>query len=211
MSEVQVPKPSYLQPNSHKYKEEVKQKKKIEKVATGKTSVKKKPLGKRVSAAILSEDVQEVKSYLLWDVFIPALKDTIVDLIKKGADAVFYGGTTHPSNIKRSGNVSRASYAGYYNDNRRSSSNRRHVNKRAAHEFDDIIFEDRRDAEEVLSNMIEITMSYGMVSVADFYDLAGVESDFTDNKYGWGELSDARVVRSHEGYFLDLPKPEPID
>ena len=47
--------------------------------------------------------------------------------------------------------------------------------------------------------------------MADFYELAGIESEWTDEKYGWGELSEARVERVRNGYIVALPKPEPID
>lgn len=211
MAETNIPSPSYLQPNSHKHKEAMaeKEKQKHEKVTSGKVTQRKKPVGKKFTDAMIGEDVQEVRSYLVWDVLVPALKDTIVDMIKKGADAIFYGGTSAPSNIKRTPNGSRASYAGYYD--KRNNRPTRSYNRRAVHDFDEVLFEDRKDAEIVLSNLVEQTMEYGMVSVAEFYEFAGYPSEFTDNKYGWPELGDARIVRVRDGYILDLPKPEPID
>ena len=187
-------------------------------VVTGKTKVKKKPAAKKVGDAILGEDISEVKSYLLWDVFIPAVKDTLADLVKKGIDALLFGGTSSPRNMRRDGSRSRTSYSDYY-DRRRGrdrdyedrTRRSRKPNRRAIHEFDDILFADRVDAEHVVDAMIDITMNYGMVSVADFYELAGEESNYTDNKYGWGSLRDAQVVRVRDGWIIDFPKPEPID
>lgn len=189
-----------------------KDEKKIEKVAQGK--VRKKSFGKKFKDGMLGDDAAEVKEFLLWDVFVPALKDTIVDLIKKGADAIFYGGSTAPAHVKRTSNGSRASYAGYYDRQRERREREARVgryNRRAANDFDDVIFENRLDAEHVLSNLIDLTMQYGMASVADFYELAGIDSQFTDNKYGWPELEDARVIRVRGGYILEMPRPEPID
>lgn len=211
MAEAPDPNPSYLVSNSHKARKEAEEKKEqLKPVVSGEVNAKKKPLGKKMQEAMLGDDIKEVKSYLLWDVFIPALKDTMVDLIKKGAEALFYGGARTGSNyIQRTGNTSRVSYAKYHNAAQPKPTYS--YNKRAAFEFDDLVFQDRRDAEAVLANLVEQTMSYGMASVADFYELSGRDSDFTDNKYGWGELGEARVVRVRDGYILDLPKPEPID
>lgn len=210
MAETRMPDSTYLKPNSHQSKAK-QEKPQVEKVVKGHTKVKSKPMGKKLAGAMIEEDMSDVKEYLVWDVLIPALKDTIVDIIKKGVDAMFYGGATTPQNVKRSGNVSKASYAGYYNRNRRRNEIPRYRNRRATFEFDDILFESRKDAEEVLSSLVDLTMQYGMASVADFYEMSGMNSEFTDNKYGWGELSEGRVVRSRDGYFIDLPKPEPID
>ena len=67
---------------------------------------------------------------------------------------------------------------------------------RARHDFDDILFESRGEAEDVLSHLVDLTIDYGVASVADFYDLSGIESQFTDNKYGWTNLRDAEVTES---------------
>ena len=219
------PNPSYnMTPNRKKRAEDIvenietesaKKEKHVQKVVKGQARVKKKPPAKKVGDAILGEDVSEVKSYLIWDVFIPAVKDMIADLVKKGIDAMLFGGTEAPRNIDRRRGTSRPSYSDYYDRNRdRRYDDRRRTrrpNRRAVHEFDDILFADRFDAENVLSCMDDITMEYGMVSVADFYELAGEEGQYTDNKYGWGDVRDARVVKVRDGWIIDLPKPEPID
>jgi hypothetical protein len=221
MAEVDLtPKPSYAEASREKKAKDIvekvegeqeKKEKHIEKVAQGKR--KKKPAAKKVGEAIIGEDMSEVKSYLIWDVLIPAVKDTIADLVKKGIDAMLFGGTQAPRNVHREGGRSRASYSDYYDRNKRGRDDRRlrRPSRRAIHSFDDILFEDRFSAENVLSCMEDITMDYGMVSVADFYELAGEEAQYTDNKYGWGDVRDAEVVRTRDGWIIDLPKPEPID
>lgn len=219
MAEAPKPNPSYKQETKTQDVPENgsdKKEKHVQKVVKGNVKTKKKPAAKKVGEAIIGEDVEEVKSYLLWDVFIPAVKDTIADLVKKGIDALLFGGAHSPKNIRRDRNYSRASYSDYYDRNRREYDRDerrrpRKPNRRAVHDFDDIVFSDRYDAENVLQSLVDITMDYGMVSVADFYELSGEEPQYTDNKYGWGELRDAKVVRVRDGYVLDLPKPEPID
>jgi len=51
-----------------------------------------------------------------------------------------------------------------------------------------------------------------MVSVADLYELVGIQGSYTDNKYGWTKnIRNASVVRVRDGYLLKLPKALPFD
>ena len=77
--------------------------------------------------------------------------------------------------------------------------------------YDDIILDTRREAEEVLDRMQDLIDSYGMVSVADLYDLVGINGSYTDNKYGWTHLRSTDVQRVRDGYLLKLPKALPFD
>ena len=52
---------------------------------------------------------------------------------------------------------------------------------------------------------------YRLVTVSDFYDLVGESGEYTDAKYGWQNIRNARVVRGRQGYYIELPKPIPID
>lgn len=205
-----------IKPNSHAYKAE-QQKKASEnrKVVHGDVKRKKKSLAKRAEGAMLSENAETVKDYLIWDVLIPALRDTVVDLGKKALDAIFYGDRrTSTSNIERKRSTSYVRYdkASYEDDRPYSSRSRRSSrNLRAMHDFDDIVLDSRGDAEQVLDLLVESTMQYGMVSVADFYELVGLDVKYTDWRWGWYELSKARVERVREGYVIMLPRPVMLD
>ena len=60
--------------------------------------------------------------------------------------------------------------------------------------------------------MDELIATYGVVRVADFYELVGVTGNYTDNKYGWTDIRNASVVRARDGgYIIKLPKAFPID
>jgi hypothetical protein len=50
-----------------------------------------------------------------------------------------------------------------------------------------------------------------MVSVADFYDLVGVDGTYTDNKYGWTNIRNAYVNRVRDGYVIKLPRAISLD
>ena len=53
--------------------------------------------------------------------------------------------------------------------------------------------------------------TYGLVRVADLYDLVGITGSYTDNKYGWTNIRNVEPIRVRDGYMLKLPKAMPID
>ena len=73
--------------------------------------------------------------------------------------------------------------------------------------LEDVLFGTETDALAVLSSMKEIIVNYGYVSIADYYDLAGVSGNvYTNTKYGWVDLKDAKVINSMDGYKISLPR-----
>lgn len=202
-------------PNSHKYKEEQKQKKeqlekkKVEKVISGKAKIKKKSEATKLTEKIIStEDVGNLKSYLLEDVIIPTIRNTIWDAITNSLDMILFGGT---GRSRRKSLSSKVSYRDYYDEKKRGSS-RLSERKRSGYDFDDIILETRGEAEEVLERMDELIETYSFASVADLYDLVGITCDYTDNKYGWTNIRNAEPIRVRDGgYMLKMPKALPID
>jgi hypothetical protein len=130
----------------------------------------------------------------------------------KGSIEVLLRGESRGSRTRREGSRSYVSYNGYYNrsDNREDRHSRQSIN-RARHNFNDIVFESRGEAEEVLSHLVDLTIDYNVASIADLYDLVGITSNFTDNKYGWDDLSRATVSRVRDGWMIDLPRTILID
>lgn len=166
---------------------------------------KEKPLLFR----IFGDNLHQVGGYVLWDIIIPAAKNTITEIVSNGIEILLYGqDKTQKRNIRRDRGRSYVSYNSIYNDRPKSSYSSRTSSR---HNFDDIVIENRADAEEVLSIMIEAIEQYGTVSVADFYESVGISTDFTDNKWGWTDLSSAYVSRSRDGYYIHLPRPRSLD
>ena len=196
--------------NSHKVKEEQKQevveRKKIEPIAKAKT--KKKSEVKKFTDVFIAEDITSVKEYIVNDVLIPAAKKAISDIITNGIDMILYG-EARGKDRRRDGG-SRVSYTKYYERDRDRDYDRRRERK-SVYDYDDIILDSRREAEDVLNRMDDLIDSYGMVSVADLYDLVGVNGHYTDNKYGWTNLRNAEVRRTRDGYLIKLPKALPFD
>ena len=193
-------------PNSHRSKEEQNlPEKKIEPVVKGKVTTKKNNV-RKLTNTFVTEGIQNVKSYVLMDVLVPAIKKAISDIVTNGIDMLLYGET---GRSRRKTNASVVSYRNYYDSRReeRYSSSR----TRTGYSYDDVVLETRGEAEDVLSRMDELIDTYGVVSVADLYDLVGISCNYTDNKYGWTNLRNAEPVRVRDGYMLKLPKALPID
>lgn len=191
-----------------KQKSQATEKKKIEPVVKGKVKTKKRSGIKKVTDLIVSDDVSNIKNYILMDVIVPAAKKAISDVVTSGIDMLLYGESGRSS--KRSSN--KISYSSYYDRDRRDSgrtvSGNRYSNR---FDIDEIILETRAEAEEVLLQMDQLIDNYKMVSVADLYDLVGMSCDYTAQKYGWTNIRNAEVVRVRDGYRLKLPKILPID
>ena len=75
---------------------------------------------------------------------------------------------------------------------------------------DNILFDSRETAENVLEASKEIINKYGVVTVADMYDLSGLDNPYTGQKYGWVDLKEAKIIRVRQGYELVLPEIIPI-
>lgn len=57
----------------------------------------------------------------------------------------------------------------------------------------DIMFTNRRDAEEVLDILRDIFSKYACVTVADVYDHISEPSSYIQSRYGWTDLSDITI------------------
>lgn len=200
-------------PNSKKYKREqaeAAEKKKLDKVITGNVKVKEQSKMRKFAGSLVSEDASNVKSYILTDVFIPAVKKLVSDIVKDGIEMILYGGT-RPR--ERRSNGYRADYVSYnkYSDRRDDRYSRSDEPRRRGLDFGDVFFESRGDAEGVLMQLDDALDTYGTVSVADLYDSLDLSCPHTWNKYGWTNLRDAKVVRTADGYTIRFPKAVPLD
>lgn len=198
--------------------------KKIDPVVTGGVRRRKTPLGKRFAETFVGGDINNVVSYVVFEVLVPAAKDTISDAFSQGIDRMLFG---ESRGSRRSSGRTGTGTNGYVSYNRMATSAtktrsgldefaRREPSRRArqTHDFDEIILDSRHEAEEVLTRLYDLLETYEAATVADLYELVGVTPNYTDAKWGWavGGLQGARVERTRGGGFLlDLPKPEAIE
>lgn len=196
--------------NSHRSKEgkteALTDRKRVEKVVHGGVRTKPKSGVSKITDVFISEDAANVKSYIVMDVLVPAVKKAISDIVRDGIDMILYGESRGRKSSSASGYVS-------YRDYSRSDDRDRFRDSRSRSSYahDDIILDSRGEAEEVLTRMDELIDTYGNVSVADLYDLVGKSSEYTDNKYGWTNIRNAEPIRVRDGYMLKLPKALPIN
>lgn len=189
-----------VKPNSHTYKEsQRKENKKINKVVTGK--VTKKAKRHSFSELFLSEEIGDVKEYLIYDLLIPAIKDMFVTTMQNSIDMLFYG------RVRGRKSKSSVSYFDYTSPSRRSEPR----SSRSVYRFDDIFLETKGEAEQVLDVLQDAIDQYGSVTVGDYYDAVGVTGNgWTDRSYGWTDLRQAWVSRERNGYTINMPKVEEI-
>lgn len=175
------------------------------KQAITKAKIKPKSLVDRFAGTFFGEDADTVLSYIWGDVLIPAAKNTIVEMVKSGIEMLIFGETLGAS--RRSGERSRGlivNYAGAYETRGRDTHAERRI--RSRHQFNEVVLQSRSAASAVLEDLRNQIEDYGTASVADFYDLVDIESEYTDHKYGWTDLSRTVIMQVREGYIIDLPR-----
>ena len=194
--------------NSDKSRQEQQSEKKVEAVITGKAKTRKKGEMQKFADVFIAEDANNVKSYILMEVIIPAVKKAISDIVTTGIDMILYG---EAGRSRKNGAASKVSYRNYY-EQESGRTRAGSAGRRSSFDYDDVIFDTRGDAEAVLDAMNDIISQYGTVSVSDFYDLSRVPNDnYTMNRYGWTNIGGATAVRVRDGYILKLPRAIPLN
>lgn len=195
--------------NSHKSKD-VKRtaptdEKKIQKRVSKPAKTKKKGELRKIAEEFIVDDVKNIKTYVITDVLIPTIKDTIWDILTNTLDMFLFNGTK--DHRKRGKSSPKISYRDYYDS---KNDRGRNYEIRDRFDYDDLEFDSRGEADAVLTGMLETIDQYGVVSVADMYDMADVTAPYTGNRYGWTSLRNAEVVRVRNAYIIKLPKAKPI-
>ena len=199
-----------FKPNSHKHKEEQKalsEKPKVEKVVTGPVTIKKRNELKKIAGTFISEEAHNVKNYILMDVLVPAIKNAIEDVVTNGIRMILRGETAARKSNTPGSRFSYNTCFGKDESSRRSTYN----SGREGFYYDDIILQTRVEAENILEEMDNILDQYKKVTVTDLLDLLGKTGNYTDAKYGWINLRNAKIVKVRDGYLLDLPKALPLE
>lgn len=188
--------------------------KKIERVTSAEAVRRKKGLGQKFRETFIGGDARTATDYVIFHVLIPSAKDMLAEAASSGIERLIYG-ETRP----RRGHTSGYSGLGHVNYNRMSTSQNKQESPRtlsraarARHDFDDIVIPSRQDAEEVIDRLFDLLDRYGSASVAELYELTGIQSSHVDHKWGWRDLRGSKAARLRSGGFLlDLPDPEPLN
>ncbi|WP_407450058.1 hypothetical protein [Fibrobacter sp.] len=136
---------------------------------------------------------------------VPAIKKMIYDVLVGGVDMTFNGGRGRSSS--QTGRT--ASYVSYDRFSSRVNESPAPSARRVGYE--DVKLDTRMDAEKVLHQMDGLMETYRMVTVADLYDLVGIDATPQDQNYGWTNIKNADIKRVADGYVIKMPRPCPLD
>ena len=188
-------------------------------IKPGRVMTKKQSAWRRAKHRIFEEEGKELKSYVINDVLVPSIKETISNIVSNGVDILLYGEARHVGQKRtsifggqRSGvyyNYSTNSATGVKPGSGRSVGSGSVVRNSLA--LDDFIFPTRREAVDILDQLSTILTDYGVVTVADLYEMCGLRTPYTYNNYAWRDLSTAGVTLTRDGYLLSLPTPQTLD
>jgi hypothetical protein len=193
--------------NSHRFKEEkaiapTEERRKVEQLVTGVEKTKKKSEFGKLVNLFISEDAPKIRSWLIHDVAMPAFKKALMGSI----DMLFNGG--HSSGYTPDySSKPKVRYSQYSEEPSYRKATGTVVAKNNV-EYNDIEYPNRGAAERVLATMRDIHAEFQSVTLAELYEMSGLDHPYTYTKYGWTSLRDAKVVRRGDGYFIDLPPAE---
>lgn len=203
--------------NSDKSKRESEQHKFSPVIPEGSSRVMKGKIPKKISNTFFKNDINDVKSYIVTDVLIPAAKNLIFSTISNSLSMLMFGevrnnpltGFTRQSDGV--GRISRTSYSKFY-DQRETIRDERITR---GYEYDELSYNTREEADTVLAEMDDALYRYGVVSIFDMYDFSHLTAPFTYQDYGWTNLRSAKVIDfvDEDGYVryaIDLPRVIPI-
>lgn len=208
---------SKLPSNTKKDKvEETEERETLASVVESPARRRKKSVGRKFREAVSGDDARSAFGYTFSDVIIPAIKGMALDAVNEALSRMLYGDVRG-----RSRPIVGGSSNNYTPYNRISSNTPAgggaSVNQgrtitqraRATHDFDEIVLGSRGEAEMVRDALLQRIAQFDVATVADLYDLVQITGSFTDNKYGWYDLTGATIDRAgREGYLLTLPKPQ---
>lgn len=203
------PNNSYAKRDSNEVETDISNKgsKKVRQVAKGK--VRKQGLLRKFTRYIVEDTIESARERTLMDIVVPGIKTLIFDTATEILDLMLFGGASEVVQSSRRRDGRRASYHKFYEEKNRRSSRDKY--RELPNDPDDIILDTRREAQHALEELDYIIKKYGQASIADFYDIVGVTSEFTDNKYGWTSIRDAGIRPVREGFLIVLPRTQILD
>lgn len=147
---------------------------------------------------------------MIFDVVIPTVKDTIMDLFNMAFYGESYGNRNTRSSRRGYYTNERTSYSSYYKSER--DRERDYRRNRRSNDVPEIIVDSRADAQDVLEEMNNLIDEYDDVSVGDLNQIVGITGTPQDEKWGWYDISSARIKKvGPREYLVDLPRPKPLD
>lgn len=183
-----------------------------EKKVIAKAKVQKKSAIKEALRTFFVRDLPEIAEHLVVDVAIPAAKNAITDMVTQGIQQLLYG-EVDPRRRPTSGYTS---YSSSSRNNRGTSYYRpREIDRREQRQpkptnVEDLVFDTRGDAVDVIEYVAEQIEEYGQVSVADLMSSVGIQPRYTDERWGWTTTDAFEIRQIREGWLVSADRPEPL-
>ena len=167
-------------------------------------------IGRFIGMFGLGSNFEGAGSMVLQEVIIPTIIDGLRDSIYAATDYILYGGGQRSIAGGRKGSGRKNGYTAYSQKSQQRGNNRKGSPSASAYYF---TFDIRADAEKVLEQMRDVADQRDFVTIMDMFAIAKRQtSNYTYNDWGWYDLRSALVRRTNDGrYYLDLPKPVPIE
>lgn len=183
-----------------------------EKKVIAKAKVQKKSAIKEALRTFFVQDLPEIAEHLVVDVAIPATKNAITDMVTQGIQQLLYG-EVDPRRRPTSGYTSYSSSSRF--DRGRGSYEPRRIERREPRQqkptnVEDLVFDTRGDAVDVIEFIAEQIKEYGQVSVADLMSSVGIQPRYTDERWGWTTTDAFEIRQIREGWLVSADRPEPI-
>lgn len=189
---------------------------KLDKVITGEVVTRKKPLGKKFKDVFFGGDFKTAAKVVWAETLLPAFRNLLFDTVVEGGKQVIFGGSQasrrRPIEV-RSRTTYNAPVSRMMRDPREAAflpGQPPHLVRSSRYDVEDHILISREEADMVLERLIDVIDNFGIVSVADYYDLLGLPSPFTANSYGWTYLNNVAIRQVRDGWLIDLPQPEAL-
>lgn len=187
---------------------------KVEQVVTTPVKSRPKSVGRRLKEALFGGDSRTALQYVLGEVVLPKSKDLIFEAATTIFERLIFDGTGSGGRRSPNRTSGHTNYARYSSKNiRREGREERPTVSARTRDLDDIIFETRAEAQNVLVQMNDFLEEYELISVADLYTMLGwtARSTHVDHKWGWEDLQAADIRMTRGGYILILPKLVRLD
>jgi hypothetical protein len=188
--------------------------KRVERVTSGTAVRKKQSLSSRFTHTFIGGDANTAWSYVVSNVIIPEARDMLVNVGHTIIEQIVYGksrprrGMAPPATGPLGAIAYNRMHPGANQSPASAPSQSLSREAKARHRFDQIVIESRADAEEVLTRMYDLMSQYSEATIADLYELVGIQSSHVDHTWGWTQLRGAKVERMRGGgYILALPEP----
>lgn len=197
--------------NSYRLKSKEEQKTKPKADPIAKPIIRKKAFGRRVKDSVIEGSFDAVWEYVFFDVIIPTVQNLLVDTFNESIRGLVYGSSRRAS--PPAVTSGKTNYKSFYSGVKDSTVEGRTVVRTPTKkfDFDQFAFPTREEAEEILTNLMLAIEEYGSVTVADLMDRLELNNrPYTDNNWGWTDLTQAKTVHVREGWIIDFPEPKAL-